>query len=392
VRAGRAAGTMPAMTGSTQADTAVESGPTFIRSDQIIIGAAVGGIVLSAIATYAHLPEVLAFAVTAVTVAMLAALVGRSVEQLGDRFGPGATGVLQSALGNLPELFIGIFALRAGLTQVVQAAIIGSLIGNALLVLGLAFLVGGLKHGTQRFDSKLARDTAALGVLALAALVVPSLASYVHTPAADHEGTLSIIVSVVLLAVFALSLPAALRRKAPEEASPGLASDGAAPVAPPRHMEVPRWPIGLAIGLLAAASGAAAFVSDWFVEALTPAMDSLGVSQVFAGLVVVAIAGNAIENVVGIQLAYRNQPDYAFSVIINSPLQVSLVLAPALVLLSHVVGGAVLTLVFTPMLVAAVALTIIAVAFITIDGESNWLEGTAMLGLYAVIAASFWWG
>src|SRR5262249_46022063 len=156
--------------------------------------------------------------------------------------------------------------------------------------------------------------------------------------------------------------------------------------------ERPRWPLPVAIGMLAAASVAAAFVSDWFVEALSPAMNALNISQAFAGLVVVAIAGNAIENVVGIQLAYRNQADYAFSVIINSPMQVALVLAPALVLLSHVVGGAVLTLVFAPMLVVAVAVTIIAVTVITLDGESNWLEGSAMIGLYAVIAASFWWG
>jgi Ca2+:H+ antiporter len=377
---------MPAMTSTTEAPAG--GAGTFTRSDQVLIGGAVLGIALSALVTYAHMNEVLAFAVTAAAVAMLAALVGRSVEQLGDRFGPGATGVLQSALGNLPELFIGIFALRAGLTDVVQAAIIGSIIGNALLVLGLAFLVGGLKHGTQRFDSKLARDTAALSVLALAALVVPSLASYVHTPAAEHEGTLSMIVSVVLLAVFGLSLPAALRRR---RAEPGLGSEpGSAPSV--AHSEPPRWPLAIAIGSLAAASVAAAFVSDWFVEALTPAMDSLGVSQAFAGLVVVAIAGNAVENVVGIQLAYRNQADYAFSIIINSPLQIALVLAPALVLLSHVVGGAVLTLVFAPMLIAAIAITILAVTVITMDGESNWLEGTAMLGLYAVIASSFWWG
>jgi Ca2+:H+ antiporter len=389
MRARDAAGTMRAMTATTDAAPTGTAAPTFNRGDLVMIWGAIAGIALSAVVTYAHLNDILAFAVTAATVALMAALVGRSVEQLGDRFGPGATGVLQSALGNLPELFIGIFALRAGLTGVVQAAIIGSIIGNALLVLGLAFVVGGLKHGTQRFDSKLARDTAALGVLALAALVVPSLASYVHTPAAAHEGALSVIVSLVLLAVFALSLPAALRRRTtPAEGEPAGTEEAAAGP----HSEPPRWPLPVAIGTLAAASVAAAFVSDWFVEALTPAMESLNVSQAFAGLVVVAIAGNAVENVVGIQLAFRNQADYAFSVIINSPLQISLVLAPALVLLSHVVGGAVLTLVFAPMLVAAIALTIIAVTIITLDGESTWLEGTAMLGLYAVIATSFWWG
>jgi Ca2+/H+ antiporter len=144
--------------------------------------------------------------------------------------------------------------------------------------------------------------------------------------------------------------------------------------------------------MLALASVAAAFVSDWFVTALTPAIEALHINEMFAGLVIVAIAGNAVENFVGIQLAARNQADYALSVIVNSPLQIALVLAPALVLLSHVIGGAVLTLVFAPMLVLAVALTVLALAVIILDGESVWLEGVALLGLYALIATSFWWG
>jgi Ca2+:H+ antiporter len=353
---------------------------TFTRSDVVVIGGSAVGIALAGLTRYVDLGSVTAFVCSGLAVAALAALVGRSVEQLGDRFGSGATGVLQSALGNLPELFIGIFALRAGLTGVVQAAIIGSILGNALLVLGLAFLVGGLRHGTQRFDSARARTICVLLTLAVAALVVPSLASYVHTPAAAHEGALSTIVSFVLLAVFVLSLPASLRRSTDAEA----ASDH------PR--EPPRWPLAVAIGLLAAASGAAALVSDWFVTALQPAIEALHISPAFAGLVIVAIAGNAIENVVGIQLAARNQADYALSVIINSPLQVALVLAPVLVLISHVIGGAVLTLVFAPMLVVAVGLAVLTVAIAILDGRSDWLEGSALVGLYGVVATAFWWG
>jgi Ca2+:H+ antiporter len=301
------------------------------------------------------------------------------VEQLGDRFGPGATGVLQSALGNLPELFIGIFALRAGLIGVVQAAIIGSILSNALLVLGLAFLVGGLRNGEQRFDSARARSICVLLVLAVSAMIIPSLAQYVHTPAAAHEGELSTIVSVVLLVVFALSVPASIRQTG------GGSGEGATP-------EPPRWPLGLAVGLLAAASALAALVSDWFVTALQPAIEVLHISPAFAGLVIVAIAGNAIENVVGIQLAARNQAEYAMSVIVNSPLQVALVLAPALVLLSHVVGGAVLTLVFSPLLVVAVFLAVLTVTIAIVDGQSDWLEGVALIGLYGAISAAFWWG
>ena len=157
-------------------------------------------------------------------------------------------------------------------------------------------------------------------------------------------------------------------------------------------MEAPRWPVALAIGILAAAGVLAAFVSDWFVSALEPAMDSLSISQAFAGLVVVAIAGNAVENVVGVQLAARGQSEYAFSVILNSPLQIALVLAPVLVLVSQVFGLASLTLVFGPMLVVALLLSILLTAIIATDGESTWLEGATLIALYAVVAASFWWG
>jgi Ca2+:H+ antiporter len=144
--------------------------------------------------------------------------------------------------------------------------------------------------------------------------------------------------------------------------------------------------------LLAVAGVGAAFVSDWFVAALDPAIKALGISQAFAGLVIVAIAGNAVENVVGIQLAMQNKSDYAVSVILNSSLQVALALTPVLVLLSFVVGSTPLTLVLPPLLVVALFLAAILSAVIVFDGESNWLEGMALIGLYGIVAASFWWG
>src|SRR6266545_6193527 len=185
------------------------------RSDLIVIIGSAIAVALAGVTRYVSSGAIVPFVVSAGAVALLASLVGRSVDQLGDCFGPGATGVLQSALGNLPELFIGFFALQAGLVAVVQAAIIGSILSNILLVLGLSFLVGGLRHGVQRFNSERARTTAVLMVLATAALVLPSLASYVHTPAEPHEEQLSVIVAVVLLVVFALSLPASLKRTTP---------------------------------------------------------------------------------------------------------------------------------------------------------------------------------
>ena len=293
--------------------------------------------------------------------------------------------MLQSALGNLPELFIALFALKAGLVGVVQAALIGSILANLLLVLGLAFLVGGLKHGTQQLNSERARSIIVLMVLSVAAMVVPSLAHYVHTPAAAHEKTLSLIVSVVLLVLFALTLPASLRKGAEERRGRGARR---------RRRTASRrggrsgWPSACS----ALAAAAAAFVSDWFVVALEPAMDALSISDAFAGLVIVAIAGNAIENVVGVQLAAQNRSEYAFSIVINSPIQIALVLAPLLVVLSAVFGFASLTLVFAPMLVVSVVIAVILTAFITFDGESTWIEGAALIAVYAVIATSFWWG
>jgi Ca2+:H+ antiporter len=315
--------------------------------------------------------------------AALAALVGRSVDQVADRLGAGATGVMQSALGNLPELFVGVFALRDGLVRVVDAAIIGSILSNLLLVLGAAFVVGGLRHGTQRFDAARARTLIALMLLAVAAMLVPSLASYVHSPAGQHERALSVITSVVLLVVFACSVPASIRRTG-NESGAGASGDDAT--------EGPRWPMWLAITVLAGTGVLAALVSDWFVAALTPALSTLHISQSFAGLVIVAIAGNAVENVVGIQQAARNRPDAALSLILNSPIQIALVLAPVLVLIAPVVGGATFTLAFSPLLVTTVVAAVLAVSFIIVDGESDWLEGAALLGLYVVIAASFWWG
>jgi Ca2+:H+ antiporter len=352
----------------------------FIQSDYIILIAGAVAVIAAGIAYYAALNSLLAFITSAVAVALLASLVGRSVEQLGDRFGPGATGVLQSALGNLPELFIAIFALKAGLVEVVKAALVGSILSNLLLVLGLAFLAGGLKHGAQKLGSDRARTVITLMLLSVMGLAIPSLAHWIHTPAAPHEETFSLIVSIVLLLLFLLYLPASLKHGKMGIASEKDSTPG------------PRWPLWLAVGLLAFASVLAAFVSDWFVTALEPAMQALNISDAFAGLVIVAIAGNAIENVVGIQLALKGQPEYAFSVIINSPLQIALVLAPLLVIISQVFGLSSLTLVFSPMLMASIFLAIILAAFISFDGESNWLEGAALIAIYIIIATAFWWG
>jgi Ca2+:H+ antiporter len=332
--------------------------------------------VLSAVAANA----VLVFVVSGAALALLAAMVGEATDQVGSRMGPGATGVLQAAVGNLPELFVGIFALRAGLVTVVQSALIGSILGNVLLVLGLAFLFGGARNGPQPFESRQPRMIATLIALAVAAIAIPTLTLGLHTPAATHEEGLSIACAVVLLAVFVASIPVSL------SGGPSAVST------PPGEASGTLWPLWLAIAVLLLAGIGAAFVSDWFVAALTPAIAVLHISQAFTGLVIVALASNAVEHVVGIQLAWRNKPDYAVSVILNSALQVALGLVPVLVLLSFVIGGAHLTLVMPALLVAAVGLAAVLGTIIVYDGESTWLEGVALIGLYLILAASFWWG
>jgi Ca2+:H+ antiporter len=339
---------------------------------------------IAAAATYiarqVNLGDIVPFVIAAIALALLATMVGRSVEALGDRLGAGLTGIVQSALGNLPELFVALFALHAGLIEVVQAAVVGSILANVLLVLGLAFTVGGLKHGTQRFGTNAARMISLMLLLSVAALLVPALTAQLHTPAAGHEVGLSRFVAVILLILFVLSLPAAIKR------DQGAATDQG------EHDDAPAWPLPVAIGMLAATGVGAAFVSDWFVGALEPAIGALHISQAFAGLVIVAIAGNAVENVVGIQLAARNRPDYALSVILQSPVQIALVLAPVLVLAAPLVGAAGFTLVLPPLLIAALVMAVIITVIVVFDGESNAFEGASLIALYGIIAAAFWWG
>jgi Ca2+:H+ antiporter len=210
-------------------------------------------------------------------------------------------------------------------------------------------------------------------VLAASILAVPTLAHAVHTPAAAHEKALSLICAGVLLTLFFLTLPGFLMGGEQAESEP------------------PRWTLATTVAVLGGSGVAAAFVSDWFVSALKPATESLGMSEAFAGLVVVAIAGNAVENVVGVQLAMKNRPDFAISVIVNSALQVALLLTPVLVFASLFFATD-LTLVFPTLLAIVLLLAAYITAIVVYDGESTWEEGAILVGFYVVVAASFWWG
>ena len=335
---------------------------------------------MAGVSDLAGLAVPLRFGSSAVALALLAMLIGRSTEQVGHRLSAGATGVLQSAVGNLPELFVCIFSLRAGLVDVVRAALVGSILANSLLVFGVAILVGGLKNGRQHFSRETARVNATMLLLAVSALVIPTLVHELHTPADSHIDKLSGLTAGLLLVGYVVSIPYSL----------GTQSDLQPPDDTPP--ETAEWSMRRSVGTLIACGILAALVSEWFVSALEPMIHTLGLSQAFAGFVLVAIAGNAVENVVGIQLAAKNKADYAVSVILNSSLQVALALVPVLVLLSFVIGGPVLTLVLPPLLVVSLLMTVLIVSMIVGDGESIWLEGVPLIGLYAIIAVSLWWG
>jgi Ca2+:H+ antiporter len=372
--------------------------PLLSKRDRIMIAITVLSAIGAGALHFAHANSVLSFIVAALALATLASLVGRSVEALGDRLGPSATGVLQSALGNLPELFVILFALKAGLFGVVKATLVGSILANVLLILGLAFVVGGVKHGRQRFAADDGRRLGLMLTLAVFILAVPTLTSALHTPAESHERVVSVVVSIIMLALFALSLPAALARRAPghDSGHPGSRSpiaaspEGAA--AASRVAAHGEWPLVMAIGMLAATGIGAAFVSEWFVSALQPAMDTMGINEVFAGLVIVAIAGNAVENVVGIQLAAKNQMDYGVQVILQSPVQIALTVAPIVCLSAAFLGQPGFDLVLSPLLLAAMVMSALVAVLVTFDGESNWFEGAALIALYIAIATAFWWG
>jgi Ca2+:H+ antiporter len=349
---------------------------------RLILGAAVVLTVTAGLSTAAGAGPVTRFVLAGLALAGTAAVVGEAIEAVGEKVGPSLTGLLQSTLGNLPELFVGIFALQRGLTSVVRASLVGSVLGNALLVLGVAFLVGGLRHGTQRFEPELPRLVSSLLLLVVAAMLVPTLAAHLGSPAAKHAPALSDGLAVILLVVYLASVPYFLRH------SPKLApakSPSPAPKSPP-------WPLKVSVAVLAAGSAGAAGAAEWFVGPLQAATTSLGVSQTFTGLVVVAVASNAVENAVGVRFAVRAKPEYVIATILNSPLQVALLLTPVLVLLSGPLGPAHLTLVFPPLLVVALAIATLVVTVIIYDGEYTWIEGVALIALYAIIAAAFWWG
>ena len=327
--------------------------------------------VLAGVARYAHFGDVLAFVLATIALAGGAWVVSFATEQVGSRFGPAVTGVLQSTLGNLPEFFVVIFALNAGQLVVAETAILGSILVNALLVLGVVVIVGARRErdGTMRFSTRLPNDTATLLLLATFIIVLIGLVIATHDTASHHTKTISIVGSVALLIVYGIWLLQYLR------------SD----VTPPEGGGQSKLPTSASLVLLAVAGVASAFVSDWFVHALQPTIDKLHITEAFAGLVIVAIAGNAVENVAGIVLAAKGKADLAISIVKNSVAQIAAFLYPLLVLVS-LLTATTLTFAIAPVYIGALFLTALIVWQITGDGEATPFEGAALIATFVILA------
>jgi Ca2+:H+ antiporter len=323
------------------------------------------------VAHFAGAPALLTFVLATVALAGLAWIVSFSTEQVGQRYGPAVTGVLQSTLGNLPEFFIVVFALAAGELVVARAAILGSIFANALLVLGIVILAGchASSDGVMRFETRLPKDNAILMLLASFLIVMIGLSVATDNNAAGHVTAISIVGAVALLVTYGVWLVDYLRSDTPRETG-----DAA-----------PRVSLTLAFVLLAAGGVGAAFVSDWFVTALSPAMEKIGVSKAFAGIVVVGIAGNAVENTTGVVLALKGEADLAISVVKNSVAQITAFLFPALVLVSLLFATQ-LTFNLGPIYIGALLLTAVALWQITADGEATRFEGVALIAFYVIVA------
>jgi Ca2+:H+ antiporter len=336
---------------------------------------------LAGVANYQAWAAVPRFAIATLALAGLAWVVAFATEQLGERFGPGVTGMMQSTLGNLPELFVVIFALQKGELVVAQTAIIGSVLANALLVLGLVIVVGARRapDGLMRFSKRLPRDTATLLQVTVFIIVLLGLSLAAHDPASHHVKGISVVGAICLLVVYTAWVVPYLRSdRLPGASGPSAdAVDGDA--------RGPRLSLGLTLALLIVAGTASAFVSDWFVNGLEPAILQLHISQAFAGLVIVAIAGNAVENTAGLTLAWKGRSDLAISVVKNSVAQIAAFLFPLLVLVSFALSTT-LTFAFAPVYIGALALTALALWQVTGDGEAAEFEGWALVALYVILA------
>ncbi len=347
----------------------------------------------------------------------LAGLMGRATEQLAHHVGAGLGGLLNATFGNAAELIIAGFALHAGLYEIVKASITGSIIGNILLVFGLGALLGGLKFPVQKFNRTAASLGGTMLVLSAIGLVVPALFHTVAGVTPSTEFTLSRDIAIVLMASYFLNLVFSLRTHphlymgdaaeagaaaAEQRARGGVgaedrdaAASGTVGTAPLEGEdgsgEREKHPSARSALLLLLASAAAiGLMSEILVEAIEPAAEDLGMSEIFVGVILVAIIGNAAEHSTAIIMAVKDKMDLAVNIAVGSSIQIALFVAPLLVFLSYVIGPTPMDLVFTPFEVVAVGLSVGIIALITHDGESHWMEGVQLLAVYIMLGMAFW--
>jgi Ca2+:H+ antiporter len=339
----------------------------------------------------AHADPVVVFAASALGVIPTASLMGTATEQLAARSGPGIGGLLNVTFGNAPELIIALFALGAGLHEVVKASIIGSILGNILLVMGAAMLVGGLKRERQYFDRTAASVQSIMLLLAVAALVMPALFELIEGTGLPNPGDervkydstveqLSFAVAIVLILTYVSGLVFSLRTH----------RELFNPVHDEQEHEGEPWTVRQAVIALAIAGALVGLMSEILVGSISEASESIGLSEFFVGVIVVATVGNAAEHWVAVLVASKDKMDLAVNIAIGSSAQIALFVGPLLVLCSFVLGPHPMALVFNGFELGAVILAAVIANQVTQEGESTWFEGLQLLAVYLVFGLAFY--
>jgi Ca2+:H+ antiporter len=341
--------------------------------------------------------ELWVFATSCIAIIPLAGLMGKSTEMLAHRLGPGIGGLLNASFGNAAELIIALFALKAGHVDIVKASLTGSIIGNILLVLGASFLAGGMRFRKQKFNATAAGLSATLLAIAAIGLLVPAIFHahiVVHHQAADEQG-LSLEIALVLFSVYVLMLLFSLKthkhlyNTQPEVNSKTERNDDDYEITPYSEVEE-SWSQRVAITVLLVATSFVAVMSELLVGAVDKASEELGWTHLFVGVIVVAIVGNAAEHSTAVLVAMKNHMDLSVQIAVGSGLQIALFIAPVLVFVGYLPGFAELDLVFSMLEVVAVAVSVLIVCLVAIDGESNWMEGLLLLAVYVILAIAFY--
>jgi len=323
----------------------------------------------------------LIFIMACLAIVPLAGWLGRATEQLAHHTGEGVGGLLNATFGNAAELIIAVMALRKGLYPVVKASLTGSIIGNVLLVLGAAVLAGGIKYKEQKFNATAARTQSTLLTLAAIALVIPAaFHSFAGPGSRIRENSLSLEISIVLLFVYAAHLLFSLHTH--KQMFGGHGGEEGEP------MEA-AWSLRKSILMLAGVTALIAWVSEILVGSVEQAARDFGMTSVFIGVIVVAVVGNAAEHSTAVLMSLKNRMELSMGIAIGSSLQIALLVAPVLVIVSRFVGPQPMDLVFTPAEVLAVFVSVLITGQIASDGESNWLEGVLLLAVYLILAVVF---